>query len=72
MAAPDPDELVRALCAGTGAEALLVNVLRWDGGLPVAIQALPVIGTETNGFTGRITTNSGGLATAEVAAICLR
>ena len=35
------------------------------------LQALPVLGGETNGFTGRITTNSGGTATAEVEAICL-
>jgi hypothetical protein len=36
------------------------------------LQALPVIAGETNGFTGRITTNSGGTAAAEVAAICLK
>jgi len=36
------------------------------------LQALPVIGGETNGFTGRITTNSGGTAAGEVAAICLK
>lgn len=36
------------------------------------LQALPVLGGETNGFTGRISTNSGGTATAEVAAICLK
>ena len=36
------------------------------------LQALPALGGETNGFTGRITTDSGGTATAEVAAICLR
>jgi hypothetical protein len=31
-----------------------------------------VASAETNGVTGRITTNSGGTATAEVAAICLK
>lgn len=36
------------------------------------LQALPVIGGETNGFAGRITTNSGGTAAAEVAAVCLK
>jgi hypothetical protein len=36
------------------------------------LQALPVVGGETNGVTGRITTNAGGTATAEVAAICLK
>jgi len=36
------------------------------------LQALPLVGGETNGVTGRITTNSGGTATAEVAAICLK
>jgi hypothetical protein len=36
------------------------------------LQALPVLSGETNGYVGRITTNSGGTAAAEVAAICLK
>lgn len=38
--AKDAIRLLRALRAGTGAEALLVNVLPWDGGLPVAYRLL--------------------------------
>jgi hypothetical protein len=36
------------------------------------IQAFPVISGETNGVTGRITSDSGGPAGAEFAAICLK
>ena len=36
------------------------------------LQAMPVISSEAGGVAGRITTNSGGTAGAEVAAICLR
>lgn len=36
------------------------------------LQALPFTGAEANGVTGRITTDSGATATAEVAAICLK
>jgi nucleotide-binding universal stress UspA family protein len=36
----DAIRLVRALCGGSEAEALLVNVLPWDGGLPVAYRLL--------------------------------
>lgn len=36
------------------------------------LQALPVVSSDTNGVSGRITTDSGGSATAEVAAICLK
>jgi hypothetical protein len=36
------------------------------------LQAMPFVSAESNGVAGRTTTNSGGSATAEVAAICLR
>ncbi|MFN8215147.1 MAG: hypothetical protein U0R71_00985 [Solirubrobacterales bacterium] len=35
------------------------------------LQALPVLNGETRGVTGRITSDSGGTATAEIAALCL-
>ncbi len=38
--AEDAVRLVRTLCARTDAEVVLVNVLPWDGGLPVAYRLL--------------------------------
>lgn len=35
------------------------------------LQALPYLNGESQGFTGRITSNAGGTATAEVQAVCL-
>lgn len=36
------------------------------------LQALPIVSGQAQGVTGRITSNSGGTATAEVAAVCLK
>lgn len=36
------------------------------------LQALPFVSAESKGVSGRITTNSGGAAPAEVAAVCLK
>lgn len=36
------------------------------------LQALPIVSAESQGVTGRITSNSGGTAGAEVAAVCLK
>jgi hypothetical protein len=62
-----------ALC-GAG-EALLGSGFAFTSpgnGEAAFLQALPIVNGETRGVTGRITTDSGGSASAEIVAICLK
>jgi hypothetical protein len=68
-----PSNIEAAMC-GTG-EALLGTGFAFtnSGDSEVSwLQALPILNGGTKGVTGRISSNSGGTATAEVAALCLK
>lgn len=68
-----PSNTEPALCGGN--EALLGGGYAFTnpGNSEVGwLEALPVVNGATKGIMGRITSNSGGSATAEVAAICLK
>ncbi|HEY0280958.1 MAG TPA: hypothetical protein VGC32_22060 [Solirubrobacterales bacterium] len=68
-----PSNTETALC-GPG-EALLGGgfafMITGDGEV-AAIEQMPLINAEVKGMQGRITSDSGGTATAQVAAICLK
>jgi len=76
--APDNNEWTAsdtesALC-GTGERLLTGGVVFTEPGNREVgvIESLPIVNSNANGMIGRITSNSGGTAAAEVQAICLK